>query len=181
MPSCSNIPSKHVHRCHLSIDTLCTFCQGPSCSIQPSLTSPVMKRRTLSTDRVSCSQPSTCPSTPHVPHTGLVRLALSLSSITPSRLLHLPPAARRVLYTMLPRVASLLATALTLPLPCTQLDTARLPHLGVNVVFPDQSSAPVAFCYVGSQNTALTSYALRHVVQHCKDVRAYYAACDMWI
>jgi hypothetical protein len=70
---------------------------------------------------------------------------------------------------------------MTVPLPCTQLDTARLPHLGVNVVFPDQSSAPVAFCYVGSQNTALTSYALRHVVQHCKDVGAYYAAAGMWM
>lgn len=56
------------------------------------------------------------------------------------------------------------------------MDAAGLPHLSFNVVLPNNTSAHVAFCYMANQTSELTSYALKLVVQHCKDVLALYQA-----
>ena len=65
-----------------------------------------------------------------------------------------------------------------------QLDSEGTPHLSFSVVFPGNQCRNVAFCYVGNQTKEMVSYALKIIVQHCKDVRlavwcTRYAICGV--
>ena len=56
-----------------------------------------------------------------------------------------------------------------------QFDQDGTPHFAVNVISPNQSFQRVAFGPVGSMNVVMTSYCLRILREHAKEVIKIYS------